>query len=219
MPEPAVARSRARASPEERLLGGDQLSNAELLQILVGSADAAHELQAHYTTLAELEAAAPTELADLPALGVHGTARLLAAHELARRRAGERARCETPILNATTAYDLLAPLLRGEMREVFLVLALDARGRLLCPPTTISIGTVSSTLVHPREVFRPLIRLAASTCLVAHLHPSGSPVPSPDDIMLTARLRQAGELLGIAVGDHLVIGDGQFVSMAERGLI
>jgi DNA repair protein RadC len=216
MPEPAVAR----ASPAERLLWGDALlSNAELLELVVGT-DAAHELQSHYSTLAELEVASSAELATLPSLTLERAAALVAAHELAHRRAHERAHRGTPIANAEVAYNLLAPLFHGETREVFLVLALDTKCCLLCPPITIAIGTISTVIVHPREVFRPLIRVAASSCLLAHLHPSsGQPVPSPDDILLTTRLKQAGELLGIPVHDHLVIGDQRWLSMAERNLI
>jgi len=73
---------------------------------------------------------------------------------------------------------------------------------------------------HPREIFRPLIKVAASSCLIAHLHPSsGEPVPSPDDVMMTTRLKEAGALLGIPVVDHIVLGRGTFISMTERGLL
>jgi len=126
----------------------------------------------------------------------------------------------SPIHSAETAYTLLEPLLRTEAREVVIVLALDTKSRLLCAPITVATGTVSSVPLHPREVFRPLIRAAASSCLVAHLHPSsGEPVPSPDDIILTARLKEAADLMGIPLVDHVVIGRGCYLSMAERGLL
>lgn len=114
----------------------------------------------------------------------------------------------------------MEPLLRDETREVVVVLALDTKRRLVCPPITVAIGTIDSVSCHPREVFRSLIRVSASSCVVAHLHPnSGEPVPSPDDIMLTERLRAAGDLVGITVLDHIVLGRGTFLSMADRGLI
>ena len=171
-----------------------------------------------YPTLRDLEAAEPLELASIPHPEAIST--LLAARELSRRFAKDRARRGTPIHSAETAYKLLEPLLRTEAREVVIVLALDTKSRLLCAPITVATGTVSSVPLHPREVFRPLIRAAASSCLVAHLHPSsGEPVPSPDDIILTARLKEAADLMGIPLVDHVVIGRGCYLSMAERGLL
>jgi len=216
------ARSPARDTPETRLLSGEaaSLSNADLLAVLLGNINAVHEVQAAYTTLTDLDAALPHELSDLPGLDIAGAARLLAAQELAQRRAIERARRGTSVLKPEDAFKILEPLLRQETREVVMVLALDTKKRLVCSPITVSVGTNDSALCHPREVFRPLIRASASSAIVAHLHPSsGEPVPSPDDVMLTARLKEAGELLCIPIVDHIVIGRGCFISMAERGLV
>jgi DNA repair protein RadC len=99
---------------------------------------------------------------------------------------------------------------------VFLVLLLDGRNRLL-GELRISEGTLTAALVHPREVFAPAIRLAAAAIVLIHNHPSGDPTPSPEDVALTDRLRRAGELIGIKVLDHVVVGQGRFVSMAEVG--
>ena len=206
-----------RESPARALSTGTvtHLSNHDLLSILLGG-DATSLLK-KYPSLVDLEQAPPTELEEL--LGQAPT-QLLAAREISRRTAEEKVRRGTPVLSAEDAYQLLRPLLRGEKREVVLALALDTKSRLTCPPITISIGTISSAPVHPREVFRPLIREAACTCILAHLHPSsGEPIPSPNDIVITAQIKEAGELLGIPVIDHLVIGHGTYLSMAERGLI
>ena len=193
------------------------LSNLDLLTILVGPA--AQPLVNAYPTLSALDDAAPQELT-AAGLDLSGVARLLAARELGKRRAVERALKGTPILSAAAAVDILEPLLRDETREVVMVLALDTKRRLVTSPVVIAIGTNDSVPCHPREVFRPLIRASASSCIVAHLHPSsGEPVPSPDDIMLTERLKSAGELLGIPVVDHIVIGRGCYLSMADRGLM
>jgi DNA repair protein RadC len=109
--------------------------------------------------------------------------------------------------------------LGDETREVVMVLALDTKRRLVTVPITVAIGTNDAVPVHPREIFRPLIKVAASSCLIAHLHPSsGEPVPSPDDVMMIVKLKEAGELRGIAVVDHIVLGRGCYISMAERGL-
>ncbi len=209
-------------TPADLLLNGEapRLSNADLLTVLMISADAVEWVQAEYPTLRVLEEADSLELARIPVPHPEQMARLLAARELSRRFAQDKARRGTPIHSAEAAYQLLAPLLRTEAREVVIVLALDTKSRLLCAPITVATGTVSSVPLHPREVFRPLIRAAASSFLITHLHPnSGEPVPSPDDIMLTARLKEASELIGIPLQDHLVIGRGCYLSMAQRGLL
>ena len=212
----------ARASPVECLLHGEEkaLSIADLLGVLLDNPAAVQEILTTFPSLTCLGDASPVELLALPSVEEEQVARLLASRELSRRRVEEVARRGTPILSAAAAYQLLQQLLLGEKREVVLALALDTKSRLACPPITISIGTISSAPVHPREIFRPLIRVAASSCILAHLHPSsGEPIPSPEDIMLTTRLREAGDLLGIPVVDHLVLGNGCYLSMSDRGLI
>ncbi len=209
-------------TPANLLLAGEasRLSNADLLTVLMISADAVEWVMAEYLTLHGLEEADTLELARIPVPHPEQMARLLAALELSYRFATERARRGTPIHSAQAAYRLMEPLLRTESREVVIALALDTKSRLLCAPITVAIGTVSSVPLHPREVFRPLIRVTASSFLLCHLHPnSGEPVPSPEDIMVTARLKEAADLIGIPLQDHLVIGRGCFLSMAERGLL
>ena len=206
--------------PADLLLESDVtlISTLDLLSVLVG--EAAGPLLARYPMLSAIDDASAQELSSLPELTDADIARLLAVRELSRRRATEKALKGTPIMSAEAAVDIIGPLVRNEIREVVIVLALDTKKRLVCPPITIAIGTNDSVPCHPREVFRPLIRISASSCIVAHLHPSsGEPVPSPDDIMLTMRLKEAGELLGIPVVDHIVIGRGSYISMADRGLV
>jgi len=103
-------------------------------------------------------------------------------------------------------------------REHFVAFLLDARNRVLARET-ISVGTLSASLVHPREVFAPAIERRAAALIVVHNHPSGDPEPSADDLALTRRLVQAGILIGIEVLDHLVIGHGSYVSLKSRGLM
>ena len=208
--------------PLEALFQDDasSLSNADLFQVLLADHEVVQAVMTTYPTLLELETAHPEELANLPLIDRVPLARLLAARELHRRLAREKVRRGTPIHSARDTYQMLEPLLRAETREVVIALALDTKSRLLCPPITIAVGTVSSVPLHPREVFRPLIRSAACTCVIAHLHPnSGEPVPSPNDIEVTARLKEASELVGIPLQDHVVIGRGCYLSMAERGLL
>jgi len=114
------------------------------------------------------------------------------------------------------AYALLCELLDGVDREHFLVVMVDNRHYVI-GVNTVSVGTLNASLVHPREVFKPAILSNAAAVLLAHNHPSGDPSPSAEDLALTARLKQSGELLGIAVLDHIIIGETTFISMKEKG--
>lgn len=113
---------------------------------------------------------------------------------------------------------LLHRQLAYQDREIFCIVVLDARNQVI-GVNTVSIGSVSASIVHPRETFRPAILMGASSLILAHCHPSGNPEPSKDDIELTRRLIKAGEILGIEVLDHIVIADSSFLSFKERGLM
>jgi len=123
---------------------------------------------------------------------------------------------QAPICGGEDVYRYLAPKLAHLPCEVFYVLYLDSKGRLLFE-AEISRGTLSSSLVHPREVFAPALIRRAAAILVAHNHPSGDPQPSADDRTTTRRLQRAGRLLGIELLDHIVIGSGNFLSFLEEG--
>ncbi len=119
---------------------------------------------------------------------------------------------------AAEAAPLLAQYIGETDREVFAVALLTIRRRVL-GLHTVSVGCLTSSLVHPREVFKPAILAGSAALLLAHNHPSGDPEPSADDIALTRRLIAAGQLLGIEVLDHLILGEaGRFVSLRERGV-
>lgn len=102
-------------------------------------------------------------------------------------------------------------------REHFVALMLDTKNQMVALHT-VSIGDLSSSIVHPREVFKIAVALGAASIIVAHNHPSGDPTPSPEDIAVTRRLHQAGELLGIELLDHIVIGDQRWSSLKEKGV-
>ena len=112
---------------------------------------------------------------------------------------------------------LLQRQLAFQDREIFCIVILDARNQVL-GVNTVSIGSVSASIVHPRECFRPAILMGASSIILSHCHPSGDPSPSKDDLELTRRLHKAGEILGIEVLDHIIIADSQFLSLKEKGL-
>lgn len=213
--------------PRERLAarGVRALSDAELVGLLLrtGSAGgtatevAAGVLEALWgwrgvgvAELAELEA--------LPGLGPAKAASLLAAAELGRRAAARPLEPGAPLRGPEDVHRHFGPHLRDEKTERFLALLLDGRHRVL-GDVTVSQGTLTASLVHPREVFRPAIRRAAAAVVLVHNHPSGDPSPSSEDHEVTRRLCAAGELLGIRVVDHVVVAEGGYYSFEEGGSI
>lgn len=116
------------------------------------------------------------------------------------------------------AADLVRPILEGADREHFLAVCLDTKNRVNAIHT-VSVGTLNSSPVHPREVFKAAILSNSAAVILAHNHPSGDPQPSRDDVEITRRLAECGKILGIQVLDHVVLGDGCYVSFRERGLL
>jgi DNA repair protein RadC len=165
--------------------------------------------------LVALARRSPDELRVLHGLARGQAERLSAAFSLGR--AVERTGSPTqPVLRRPGAvHRLLAPEVRGLEKETFHTLFLDTRHRLL-GRVRVSEGTLTSSLVHPREVFAPALRRAAASVVVAHNHPSGDPEPSAEDEAVTRRLLEAGRLLGVPLLDHVVLGQGAWVSMRER---
>ena len=143
--------------------------------------------------------------------------RAMALIELGRRigLAGKGEKFE--VYDARSIYDLLSHL-RDEKKEYFVLIMLDAQNGVI-RVSNVHIGTLTSSMVGPREVFREAIREGASSIVVAHNHPSGEPTPSPEDIDVTERLMEVGKMLDIPLVDHVIIGEGKFVSLRERGVI
>jgi len=121
-----------------------------------------------------------------------------------------------PVQTSTAAAALLRPCFEGLDREQFLVCGLDAKHHII-GINVVSIGSLTLSIVHPREVFKPLILMNAAAFVCAHNHPSSDPTPSPEDRLLTQRLRQGAELLGITLLDHLVLGEDRYISFADEG--
>jgi DNA repair protein RadC len=121
-----------------------------------------------------------------------------------------------PIQTSVAAARLLRPCFEGLDREHFLVCGLDAKHRII-GINIVSIGSLTLAIVHPREVFKPLILMNAAACICAHNHPSSDPTPSQEDHVLTQRLRQGAELLGITLLDHVILGDNRHFSFADHG--
>jgi len=208
--------------PRERLLrhGGDPLSCEELIALVLGTGapgrsaiEVARVLLQETGGLFDLARANPRELARVRGIGAARAARLVAAFQLGKRAMAEPA-SKVVVREASDVHRHLRPRLQGMTQEVFVVLALDARNAVL-DEIEVARGTLTGVEVHPREVFRPLIRQAAAAAVVAHNHPSGDAQPSPSDIALTRRLRLAGDLVGIPILDHVVIGGDDFTSVAD----
>ena len=141
--------------------------------------------------------------------------RLAALFEVGRLVEAERWTRSDSVRSPSGVYRLLAPRVRGLERETFFVLLLDGRHRLLASER-VSEGTLTTSLVHPREVFRTAIRSSAAAVVVAHNHPSGDPEPSRQDLEVTRRLAECGRLVGIPLDDHVVVGHGTHVSIRDR---
>jgi len=144
------------------------------------------------------------------------SAPILYVAELTKRR--YRGRTPKPVRGPDDVVALIGRRLRAESREHFLGLLLNARHECLAVET-VSIGSLNASIVHPREVFRPAVLAAAASIIIAHNHPSGDPEPSEEDLAITRRLAQVGELLGIGLLDHVVIASRGVVSLRERGLL
>jgi len=158
----------------------------------------------------------PAVLARVPGLGPTRLERLLASLELGRRSVFPVSRQTLAVRRPEDLHALLRREFAGLDRERFVALYLDTRHRVVAIDT-VSIGSLNASLVHPREVFRAAVAMGAAAVIVAHNHPSGCSHPSGDDLDLTGRLDRCGELLGIALLDHLVVGAGEVTSIREHG--
>ena len=214
--------------PRERLqdAGRGALSNRELLAILIGSGtegrsavDVAGEvLDSASGSLRRLATAEQAVLMRVPGVGPAVAARVTAALELGRRLAREGPFHRERIHGPKDVYERCAPALRDLPQEEFHVLLVNTQNALL-RELVITRGTLDTSVVHPREVFRVAIAESAASLILVHNHPSGDPVPSPEDRAVTAQLADAGRLIGIPVLDHVIIGDSSYVSFVESGLL
>lgn len=218
---------RSAAAPTEPAVGGAGSAgpgdDAELLALLLGGRAVRHgalprarALLARAGSLRALAAAGALELERTGGLGRRAAERVAAAFALGRRAAAAPVRRGHPLTTTAQVHAAYGPLLRDLRKETLLALHLDAKGRVL-REERVSEGTLQSSPAHPREVFGPALRHGAAALILLHNHPSGDPEPSPEDVATTRRLAAVGDLVGIRLLDHLVIGDGCYVSLLERG--
>jgi DNA repair protein RadC len=211
--------------PRERLhrFGAEAVSTTELIAILLGSGtkgrpilQLAHEIVGHFGSLQGLSDATVAELCQIKGLGFAKAVQLKAAFNLGARLSKQVLSPKYRIENPVHAYHLVKDEFAHEKREFFVVLLLDTKGFVITQEV-VSIGTLSETLIHPREVFYPAIRHKAASLILIHNHPSGDPTPSTEDYEITEILTKAGGLMSIPVHDHLIIGADGFVSLRQKG--
>ncbi len=213
--------------PRERLLkeGTASLSDAELLAIFLrtgvtgrSAVDLARDLLIRFGSLRGLLAAPREVFCAAPGMGDAKFAQLQAALEMGRRHLAEELERGQPLLSPEYTERYLRARLRDYPYEVFAVLFLDNRHRVLAFEEMFR-GTIDGASVHPREVVRRALRHNAAALILCHNHPSGVAEPSQADRGITARLREALDLIDVRVLDHLIVGDGDCCSMAQRGLL
>ncbi|MCS7177320.1 MAG: DNA repair protein RadC [Candidatus Kapabacteria bacterium] len=204
--------------------GASVLADAELLAILIGSGtqgfsalDVARALLQRFGSLTELAARDVSELRAIRGMGMVRAVTLAAAFELARRLQAEPFTSRKIIRSPADVAQMFIPRLRGARTESFRVLLLNAANQMV-REVVVSEGTLTASLVHPREVFRLAITESAAAVILLHNHPSGNTEPSSEDIALTRQLVQAGSIVGIPVLDHVIIAGETYVSLRERGV-
>lgn len=210
--------------PRERLqrLGPENLASAELLAIILrtgargqGALQLATALVSSPGGLRKLVNSPVEELAAVPGIGMAKACSIRAALELGRRLSAETV--SRPVIHAPQdVSDLLMSEMRYLEKEQFRVLLLNTKNQVLAIEV-VSLGDLTSAIVHPREVFKEAVRRAAAAVILVHNHPSGDPNPSREDFDVTKRVTEAGKILGIEVLDHIVIGDNRYISLREHG--
>lgn len=211
--------------PRERLLrvGAVHLSDTELLAILLRTGteketayELAQRLLSRFDDLRGLAQASHAELIELKGIGQVKAIEMHAAFELGRRLTGVPRQSRASIRLPRDVADLMIPELAHLTQEHFVCLFLNTKNYVI-GKQTIFVGSLDSSIVHPREVFKEAIRRSSASVICLHNHPSGDPTPSREDIAITHTLKEAGELVGISLLDHVIIGDGKYVSLKEQG--
>lgn len=213
--------------PRERLLknGSESLSDAELLAIILRTGDSTtgktavdhgRELISKFESLNRLSHAGISEICETKGIGPAKAATIMAALEIGRRLSKEEIRSGDTFRCSEDVFRHYHSTMRDVKKENFLAILLDSKNKVI-REVDVSTGSLTASIVHPRELFNPAIKESAAAMLLIHNHPSGDPTPSREDIELTKRLKDAGDLLGIKVIDHIIIGDGHHVSLAEMG--
>ena len=216
--------------PREKMLkqGVGSLTNAELLALIIRTGDTAtkksaidlgREIISHFSdNLRELGGADLAEICSIKGMGPAKATGIKAAFTLASRFQTRKLEHLDRFTSPRQVFDYFHHEFRDSRKEYFLILLLDGKNRII-RRVQVSEGSLNQSIVHPREVFIPAVKESAAAIILVHNHPTGDPAPSSEDIAITRRLREAGDIMGIKILDHIIIGDGEFVSFVERGLL
>jgi DNA repair protein RadC len=215
--------------PREKLLqkGPQALSDTELLAIILrnGNAstgesaiDQARSLLSGFDGFRGIDEAAFSELKRIKGIGPAKIAQIKASLEMARRLGNHKWESGQPLRSSEDVFHHFRHDLEKEKKELFYVILLNNKNKKL-REVKISEGSLTASLVHPREVYNPVIRESAAAVIFVHNHPSGDPAPSQEDIEITRRLKQVGEVMGVRVLDHVVIGHDRYFSFSDRGML
>jgi DNA repair protein RadC len=215
--------------PREKLLkrGASALTDAELLALIIGTGDSSsgrsaldigRELLQQYGDLRTLAHTSISEICRIKGAGPAKAACITAALELANRCGARRFESLERFTSPLQVFEHFHYEFRDCRKEYFLALLLDGKNRIL-KRVQISEGSLNQSIVHPREVFSQAVRESAAAVILVHNHPTGDPTPSREDLEITRRLKEAGDLLGIKVLDHIIIGDGAYLSFVDRGML
>jgi len=212
--------------PRERLIrnGPESLSNAELLGIILrtGSREEnvvnlCSRILTEYS-IKQLSLANVSRLTQVHGVGKAKAAQIAAVFELARRLETFVEEPKRKVSSPKDVYTLMYPKMREQKKEKFITLCLDTKNQIL-KEEVVSIGSLNASIVHPREVFKSALMESSASVIMVHNHPSGDPSPSREDIMVTEKMVEGGKLLGIDVLDHIIIGEGRYVSLKDEGFV
>lgn len=213
--------------PRERLIkfGAEVLSNAELLAIILrvgtkseSAINMANRILGSNGGLQYLSSATVQELGNIKGIGSAKAAQIKAALELGKRLRGFRSDVKVKISSPEDIVEIVMEDMRYLKKEYLKTIFLNTKN-IVIDVKDLSIGSLNSSIVHPREIFSEAIRKSSSSIVICHNHPSGDPTPSQEDINITKRLFEVGKLVGIDLLDHVIIGDGNYISLKEKNII
>ena len=212
--------------PRERLVnsGPESLTDTQLLAIILrigdnsgnkSALDIGRELLTKFGNFRNLDLLSVKEICSIKGIGIAKATQIKAALEIGKRMSSQYGNRREQFKSSEDVVKRYIPLMRNIKKEIFKIVLLDSKNKIL-KDIIISQGSLTSSLVHPREVLNPAIKESAASIILIHNHPSGDPAPSQDDIEITKRLKQAGDIVGVEVLDHIIIGENSHFSFVDQ---